>query len=64
MKRTGRQNVYRQFRWRALLIIAMFGLAAVAIVGRALQLQGLDKEFLERQADARHLRGITLSAHR
>jgi cell division protein FtsI (penicillin-binding protein 3) len=64
MKRSRRQNLYRQFRWRALLIISMFGLAAVSIVGRALQLQVLDKEFLERQADARHLRVTALSAHR
>jgi cell division protein FtsI (penicillin-binding protein 3) len=44
--------------------MSVFAVVAVAIVGRALQLQVLDREFLERQADARHLRVATLSAHR
>ena len=64
MKRNSRKEVYRQFRWRAWLVMSVFALSSVVIIGRALQLQVLDTEFLERQADARHLRVITLSAHR
>ena len=64
MKRNSKQVLYRQFRWRAWLVMTVFALVSLVIVGRALQLQVLDKEFLERQADARHLRVIALSAHR
>jgi cell division protein FtsI (penicillin-binding protein 3) len=39
-------------------------LAAVALVWRAVCLQVLDKEFLLSQADARHLRVVSLPAHR
>ena len=64
MKRNSKQELLRQFRWRAWLVMSMFALVSLVIIGRALQLQVLDREFLERQADARHLRVITLSAHR
>ena len=64
MKRNNKQELYWQFRWRAWMVLTVFALVAIVIIGRALQLQVLDREFLERQADARHLRVITLSAHR
>ncbi len=64
MKRNSKQELFRQFRWRAWLVMSVFALVSLVIIGRALQLQVLDREFLERQADARHLRVITLSAHR
>jgi cell division protein FtsI (penicillin-binding protein 3) len=40
------------------------GGAAVTLVGRAVSLQVLDKEFLLTQGQARHLRVVSLSAHR
>jgi cell division protein FtsI (penicillin-binding protein 3) len=40
------------------------GLAAVSLLWRAVCLQVLDKEFLLSQADARHLRVVSLPAHR
>lgn len=54
----------RQFRWRGLLLTAIFALVSLVVVARAMQLQVFDKEFIERQADARHLRIATLNAHR
>ena len=64
MKRNNKQELYWQFRWRAWMVLTVFALVAVVIIGRALQVQVLDREFFERQADARHLRVISLSAHR
>jgi cell division protein FtsI (penicillin-binding protein 3) len=48
---------------RAFLFMCM-GLAAVTLVWRAVCLQVLDKDFLQSQADARHLRVVSLPAHR
>jgi cell division protein FtsI (penicillin-binding protein 3) len=48
---------------RAFLFLCM-GLAAASLVWRAVCLQVLDKEFLLSQADARHLRVVSLPAHR
>ena len=48
---------------RAFLYLCM-GLAAVSLLWRAVCLQVLDKEFLLSQADARHLRVVSLPAHR
>jgi cell division protein FtsI (penicillin-binding protein 3) len=40
------------------------GLAAVVLVWRAVSLQVLDKQFLQDQVQARHMRVVSLSAHR
>jgi cell division protein FtsI (penicillin-binding protein 3) len=48
---------------RAFLFLCM-GLAAASLLWRAVCLQVLDKEFLLSQADARHLRVVSLPAHR
>lgn len=42
----------------------LFALVAVALVGRALKLQVMDRDFLQHQADIRHMREIPVSAHR
>ena len=54
----------RRFAGRLTLVSACFGLVAVALVTRAVQLQVLDKDFLNEQADTRHLRTEKISAHR
>lgn len=46
MKRNSKQELLRQFRWRAWLVMSMFALVSLVIIGRALQLQVLDREFL------------------
>jgi cell division protein FtsI (penicillin-binding protein 3) len=48
---------------RAFLLLCL-GLAAGVLVWRAVSLQVLDKEFLLTQGQARHLRTVTLPAHR
>ena len=59
-----KQKTTRRFVGRATLVMAIFGLVAASLVARAVHLQVLDKEFLNRQADTRHLRTETIVAHR
>ncbi len=59
-----KQKTTRCFVGRATLVMAFFGLVAASLVARAVHLQVLDKEFLNRQADTRHLRTETIVAHR
>ncbi len=49
---------------RRKLLLVLFLLLAVALVGRALKLQVIEKDFLQRQADIRHMRVVPVSAHR
>ncbi len=59
-----KQKTARRFVGRVSLVIAFFGFVACALVARAVHLQVLDKDFLNRQADTRHLRTETIVAHR
>ena len=59
-----KQNTARQFAGRVTLVSAFFALTAVSLFARSVQLQVLDKDFLNRQADSRHLRTEKISAHR
>ena len=52
------------YRGRSAFIYLCMGLAAVTLVWRAVCLQVLDKEFLLSQGEARHLRVVSLPAHR
>ena len=54
----------RRFHRRLLLVGVVFAAAFVILLGRAIQLQLLDQEFLARQGDARHLRVAPIAAHR
>lgn len=46
------------------VILAGFGLVLLVLVGRALDLHVLDREFLQNQGDARYLRDVSIPAHR
>jgi cell division protein FtsI (penicillin-binding protein 3) len=54
----------RRFVGRVSLVMAFFALVASSLVARAIHLQVLDKDFLNQQADTRHLRTESISAHR
>ena len=54
----------RNFNGRRAFLFTCMALAAVALLWRAVCLQVLDTEFLQSQADARHLRVVSLPAHR
>ena len=54
----------KRFVGRVTLVLAFFSLIAAALTARAVHLQVLNKEFLNQQADTRHLRRERISAHR
>jgi cell division protein FtsI (penicillin-binding protein 3) len=59
-----KQQASRTFTGRVSLVIAFFVFAASALVARAVHLQVFNKDFLNHQADSRHLRTEKISAHR
>ena len=59
-----KQQAAKRFIGRLSLVGACFGLVAVSLVARAVQLQVFNKDFLNQQADTRHLRTEKISAHR
>ncbi len=59
-----KQQTARRFVSRVTLVSVFFALAAFSLVARAVHLQVLNKDFLNQQADTRHLRTERISAHR
>jgi cell division protein FtsI (penicillin-binding protein 3) len=59
-----KQQTARRIKLRVSLVTAFFGLVALSLVARAVQLQVFNKDFLNQQADTRHLRTEKISAHR
>jgi cell division protein FtsI (penicillin-binding protein 3) len=57
-------TVAERARWRSALLLVAFAAAALALEGRILYLQVVDKDFLAEQANDRHLRKQQISAHR
>src|SRR6185295_7758648 len=64
MKRGAKTTVADRARWRTALLLAGLALGALALEGRILYLQLVNKEFLTEQANDRHLRTVQISAHR
>ena len=59
-----KQQTARRFVSRATLVSVFFALAASSLAARAVHLQVLNKDFLNQQADTRHLRIERISANR
>ena len=59
-----KQQTARRFAGRLTLVGVLFSLLAVSLVARAVHLQVFNKDFLNHQADTRHLRTERISAHR
>jgi len=59
-----KQQIARRFTGRVSLVIAFFVLVAGSLVARAVHLQVFNKDFLNQQADSRHLRTEKIFAHR
>jgi len=59
-----KQQTARRFAGRVTLVGAFFALIATSLIARAVHLQVLNKDFLNQQADTRHLRTEKISAHR
>jgi cell division protein FtsI (penicillin-binding protein 3) len=59
-----RYSQHTTFQGRRIFLYLCMGVAAVTLLYRAVCLQVLDKEFLLHQGEARHLRVVSLPAHR
>jgi len=59
-----KEQAARRFVGRATLVLVLFAGAAAALGARAVHLQVFNNEFLNQQADTRHLRTERISAHR
>ena len=59
-----KQQTARRFVGRVTLVGVFFALVAASLLARAVQLQVFNKDFLNQQADTRHLRTERISAHR
>jgi cell division protein FtsI (penicillin-binding protein 3) len=62
--RTERELHTASFRWRAWLLFGMLGFSAVALVWRAVDLQLVDKSFLQRKGTQNFSRVTEIAAHR
>lgn len=51
-------------QWRARFVLAMLLLGSITLVGRALYLQGVNKDFLQRKGESRYARTLELPANR
>jgi len=51
-------------QWRGIVLMMGFVLMAIALEGRLLYLQTVDREFLSAQGDSRHFVNVKISAHR
>jgi cell division protein FtsI (penicillin-binding protein 3) len=59
-----KQKTAQRFAGRVTLVGVFFAILATSLFARAVHLQVLNKDFLNRQADSRHLRTEKISAHR
>jgi cell division protein FtsI (penicillin-binding protein 3) len=59
-----KQQTVRRFTGRVALVTVFFALLASSLIARAVHLQVFNKDFLNQQADTRHLRTEKISAHR
>lgn len=50
--------------WRPAMLLLVFAVLGCVLLWRAVDLQVLDKQFLQGQGDARHLRVVEIPAHR
>ena len=51
-------------QWRRLLVLGVLSLGAATVVGRAFQLQVLERDFLQQEGNKRHIRTMLIPAHR
>lgn len=59
-----KQQTARNFTGRLSVVIVLFAIAASALLARAVHLQVFNTDFLNQQADTRHLRNEKITAHR
>ena len=62
--RNEREMHTASFRWRAYLVVGLLGFSAAALAWRAVDLQLVDKGFLQRRGTQNFSRAIEIAAHR
>jgi cell division protein FtsI (penicillin-binding protein 3) len=62
--RTEREMHTASFRWRAYLMVGLLGFSAAALAWRAVDLQLVDKGFLQQRGTQNFSRAIEIAAHR
>src|SRR4051812_21446311 len=62
--RTEREMHTASFRWRAYLMVGLLGFSAAALAWRAVDLQLVDKGFLQNKGTQNFSRAIEIAAHR
>ena len=62
--RTEREMHTASFRWRAYLLFGLLACSAVALVWRAVELQLIDKGFLQKRGTQNYSRVIEIASHR
>jgi cell division protein FtsI (penicillin-binding protein 3) len=50
--------------WRRRFVVGVMSLGAVIVLGRAFQLQVIEREFLQKEGNKRHVRTMIIPAHR
>jgi cell division protein FtsI (penicillin-binding protein 3) len=50
--------------WRRWLVLGFFALCGVSVLGRAYQLQVVEREFLQKEGDKRQVRALEIPGHR
>lgn len=61
---SSRASLQRTARTRLITMLVFLGVGVVILVGRAIDLVVVDHDFLKDQGDARHLRNVSIPAHR
>lgn len=64
IRNDNRDDARPRWVWRSTFVCALFATGALAMAGRAFELQVLNKEFLQDQGQARHVRVMEMPAHR
>ena len=59
-----KQHAAGRFVARMAIVVVFFAVAATSLVARAVHLQVFNRDFLNQEADSRHLRIEKISAHR
>ncbi|HEX2139469.1 MAG TPA: penicillin-binding transpeptidase domain-containing protein [Woeseiaceae bacterium] len=59
-----REQTHGRFVARISVVVVLFAVGAAALVARSVHLQVFNREFLNQEADARHLRIENIAAHR
>lgn len=50
--------------WRRWFVLGLMGVTSLVVMGRAVQLQVIDQDFLQKEGNKRHIRTVSIPGHR